>query len=245
MWKRSAVIDAHMSGNGGSRSAAKLLLREFADGNTIANEGCLITCLAMVLHSLDMTPRRHAWTPKSVNESARKGLWYSDAGLSMVPLYADLVSELSCGEVQLCAKEEYLSGEAGWDPTFASKSWLVRGYGGMSNTARRNFMVMLKTGTYDDSVASHYVLLNPALPSGIDDDDPEVLDPAMPAGKQPSWRISDSAKEICKDVAISRAWVTAGIGEKQICGVWLFGRWRSKEDRLLMEPFVKSLARQL
>ncbi len=40
---------------------------------------------------------------------------------------------------------------------------------------------MLWTGTNDDTIASHYVLLHPGDAGSPDDDDPELLDRAMPA----------------------------------------------------------------
>jgi len=39
---------------------------------------------------------------------------------------------------------------------------------------------MLKTGTYDDTFASHYVLVDPKAPEGLDEDDVPLLDPIQP-----------------------------------------------------------------
>jgi|GEM_PF-6734059 len=40
-------------------------------------------------------------------------------------------------------------------------------------------------------------------------------------------------------------WDEAGIRLSQLCGVWLFGHWRSRSDWMRMEPFVNALARQV
>jgi hypothetical protein len=146
MWDRDQVIATHMRGNGKSLRVASDLLRRFPRGNTIRNEGCLLTSLAMVLLLLDRSARGRSWTPATLNAKAHKLTYYTPAGLSMQPLYADIVSEVTGGEVQMCAKEEYLSGEPSWPRTYASTSWLVRAYRQLSPSARRNFAVMLKTG---------------------------------------------------------------------------------------------------
>lgn len=244
MWDRAQVIEGHMRGNAATRKAANDLLRKFKAGNTIGNEGCLLTCLSMVLKLLDTPKRRNNWTPATLNAEAQARLYYTAAGISMTPLYADLVSEVSGGEVQLAAKEEYLSGEAGWPPTFVSTCWLAKGYRALSAARRRDFIVMLKIGTYDDTVASHYVLLHPDRPGKFGDDDPEILDLAMPERRDGTWRLSDSSRQICGDRAIKAEWTAGRIGPLQLCGVWLFARWRSGSARMLMEPLVIALAKE-
>ena len=52
--------------------------------------------------------------------------------------------------------------------------------GSLSGRDRADVAVMLKIGTYDDTVGSHYVLVDPAEPGGTDEDDVAVLDPAQP-----------------------------------------------------------------
>jgi len=244
MWDRDRVIATHTCGNDASPEEADGLLREFAKGNTIGNEGCLLTSLAMVLRILDRT-RGTSWTPAVLNDEAHKLNYYTLAGLSMAPLYADIVSEVTEGEVQMCAKEEYLSGEPSWPRTYASSSWLVRGYRQLSPHNRRHFAVMLKTGTYDDTIASHYVLLDPEQVGGPEEDDPNILDPAKPLKTDGPWRLSNSAKRICRDRHIRAEWEEKKIEPLQLGGVWLFARWRTSRDRMLLEPIATAWATQL
>ena len=62
MWDRAKVMEVHRRYNDASEQEASGLLRDFrGSGNTIANEGCLLTCLAMVLRLL--APRGKQWTP--------------------------------------------------------------------------------------------------------------------------------------------------------------------------------------
>jgi hypothetical protein len=245
MWDRELVIRTHTGGNQQPREQAEALLRKFEDGNTIGNEGCLLTCLAMVLRLLSSAEDEDAWDPPTLNNAAHELVYYTPAGLSMAPLYADLVSEVTNGEVQLCAKEEYLPGEPSWPRTYVSTSSLVRAYRALAAKKRRDFVVMLKTGTYDDTVASHYVLLHPERVGHPDDADPEVLDPAQPLNTKGPWRLSDSAKRICADAEIGRAWTEKGIDRLQIGGAWVFARWRGTEERLLMGPLIHALAAEL
>ncbi|HXG88039.1 MAG TPA: hypothetical protein VNJ02_06870 [Vicinamibacterales bacterium] len=209
MWDRDQVIETHTRGNSASRRKARELLRKFKSGNTIGNEGCLLTSLAMVLRLLDQPDREPPWTPSVLNQRAHELLYYTKAGLSMAPLYADIVSEVTGGEVQLCAKEEYLSGKSSWPRNYASTCWIVRAYRLLPPEMRAHFAVMLKTGTYDDTVASHYVLLDPTRPGSPDENDAYLLDPAMPMNAEAAWRLSDSARQICKDAQIRRQWVTS------------------------------------
>jgi hypothetical protein len=111
----------------------------------------------------------------------------------------------------------------------------------LSPNDRSHFAVMLKTGTYDDTFASHYLLLDPDAPGDPDEDDACVLDPAMPLEKQRPWRLSESAKSIQDDYPeIKAEWKKKHINPMQICGVWLFANWQS--DRMLLEPIVAVLA---
>lgn len=245
MWDRNAVIQTHIKGNRRPRREAEALMRQFEDGNTIGNEGCLLTCLAMVLRLLDPAQPDAGWTPRSLNRVAHELNYYTLAGLSMAPLAADLVCEVSAGEVQMCAKEEYLSGEPGWPRTYVHTSALVRAYRRLAPERRRDFLVMLKTGTYDDTVASHYVLLHPGGSESPDGPDPELLDPAMPLEASLPWRLSDSARRICEDPEIRRAWRKSGIEPNQICGAWIFARWRGPQDRMIMGPLIGAWAAEL
>ncbi|MFM9140047.1 MAG: twin-arginine translocation signal domain-containing protein, partial [Solirubrobacterales bacterium] len=99
MWDRRRVIRAARAG-GMSHREARSLLWDYPDGNSIGNEGCQLTCMAMVLHLL-AAPHRPAWTPKTLNRAAHEGLFYTLSGLAMNTLYADLVSEVTDGAVQL------------------------------------------------------------------------------------------------------------------------------------------------
>lgn len=244
MWDRARVIETQTKLNHRSRSEAEALLRKFEDGNTIGNEGCLLTCLAMVLHLLAPSDSE-TWTPAVLNRKAQALNYYTPAGLSMAPLFADLLSELTVGEVQLCAKEEYLAGEISWPRTYVHTSALVRAYRSLSVEKRRDLIVMLKTGTYDDTIASHYVLLHPYRFESPDLADPEILDPAQPLHKSGAWRLSDSARRICADPDIRKAWEEQGIEKLQIGGAWIFARWRSSQDRLLMAPLIGAWAKEL
>ena len=246
MWDRDKVIETHRLGNSASVQVAEDLLHRFPDGNTIRHEGCLITSLAMILRLLDRSKRGGLWTPAVLNAEAHELNYYTPAGLSMVPLYADIVTEVTGGEVQMCAKEEYLSGTQGWPRTYASTSWLVRAYRQLSPGERGHFAVMLKTGTYDDTFASHYVLLDPDQPGSPDEDDANILDPAMPLDAKRPWRLSDSAKFIREtEEDINVEWDKRKIQPLQLCGVWLFARWRTASDRMLIEPIVTALASEM
>ena len=193
MWDRQLVMTVHQQYNRATKAAASQLLRRFGAGNTIENEGCLLTSLAMVLHLLDRRPAR--WSPKRLNAFAQKQLYYTLCGLSMATLYADIVCQASGGDVQLLLKEEYLSGEPDWPPTFASTCMPLRAYRALSARHRRDVVVMIKIGTYDDTVGSHFLLVDPENPGLPDDDDFCVEDPAepLPSIKTP-WLLSDSSR---------------------------------------------------
>lgn len=243
MWDRSLVIKAATQLNGESKSDAESLLRAFDDGNNIANEGCLLSCLAMVLRLL--APQPKIWTPKNLNVAAHEAYYYTLCGLSMTTLYADLVSEVTDGQVQLCLKEEYLSGQPGWPKKFARNSALLRAYRSLIPSQRAAFALMLKTGTYDDTVASHYVLLHPAENGDLDADDLLILDPAKPLAETKPWHLTDSASTILEDPEIAAGWKQAAVEPAQLGGVWVFTKWRADRDRSLLGPLVSAWAAQL
>jgi hypothetical protein len=240
MWDRTKVMEVHRQYNGASRKEAEELLRKFPGDNTIANEGCLLTSLAMVLRLL--APRGRYWTPRTLNKFAFENLYYTRAGLSMVTLYADMVSDASKGEVQLLLKEEYLSGELGWPRTQASKCLPLRAYRMLSEAERKNVVIILKIGTYDDTVASHFVVADPANPGSVDEDDVPILDPAQPMKPvKRVWRLSDSSRQIRRDNEIAEEWRQHKIGDLQLAGVWVFARWESADQTLLGDRFIVKL----
>jgi hypothetical protein len=243
MWDRNLVIRAHHELNGAPLAEARALMREFGDGNNIANEGCLLTSLAMVLQLL--APKAPAWSPRALNELAHASYFYTPCGLSMTTLNADLVSEMTEGAVQLAVKEEYLAGVAGWPKVHAHTSSLVRAYRSLAPAERTNFVVLLKTGTYDDTVASHYLLLHPNDDGTPDDPNPLVLDPAQPQNGAARWRLTDSASAITQDPDIAAGWRAGGIEPTQIGGAWVYVRWRAARDRSELAPLVRAWAREL
>ena len=235
MWNRRRVIRAARAGGMG-RSEAESLLWDYPDGNSIGNEGCQLTCMAMALHLL-AAPHRPAWTPRTLNRAAHSRLFYTLSGLAMNTLYADLVSEVTGGSVQLTIGENYLPGVKGWTPAYCDTAPLVRAYRSLAPGDRGGMVMMLKTGTYDDTVASHYLLLDPNSSQPAGERDAEVLDPAMPAGRSGRWTLSDSAKWITQDPDIRREWRRAGIGDTQVGGAWLFAR----RDRSTGHPALGAL----
>ena len=244
MWDRSLVVRADVELNGRTRAQAAELLRRYPEGNTIGNEGCMLTCMAMALQLLAPSARR-PWTPRRLNRAAHAAYYYTLSGVSMATLYADLVAEVSTGRVQMGIAEEHLPGVPGWRPMTASASPLVRAYRGLSPTQRAAFVVMLKTGTYDDTIASHYVLLDPAAEESPDDPDAALLDPAMPPSGRRPWRLSDSAAWIGQDPGIRAAWRADGIEPTQIGGAWVFARWNRAAGRPQLGPLVAAWAREL
>lgn len=223
LWSREAVVRVDTELNGHSREEAESLLRQFDDGNTLANEGCLLTCLAMVLRLLD-PEKTPPWAPDTLDAETQRLHFSTPSGLSMAPLMADLVSEVTLGSVQLVAKEEYLSGVDGRPRIFPQTATLLRAVRALAPADRKDLVVMLKTGTWDDSVASHFVLLHPLDDGGPDAKEVRLLDPAQPAGSKASWKLADSARRICADSEIAEAWSAAGITPTQLGGVWLFSR---------------------
>jgi hypothetical protein len=210
MWDRDKVLRAAIDLNGESPEDAAALMRAFPDGNTIGNEGCQLTCLAMALRLL-MPDVDEPWTPRVLNELAHAFYYYTLSGLSLTTLYGDLVSDASGGLVQLALKEEWLPGIAPWPRVTSSSSPLLRAYRRLPAAKRSRFVVMLKTGTHDDTVASHHALVHPLDDAGPDVDDPLLLDPAQPLDDDGPWRLSDSAAQITTDPAILEAWNDGGI----------------------------------
>jgi hypothetical protein len=244
MWDRELVIRADTELNGQDPATSRQLLARYPAGNTIGNEGCMLTCLAMVMRLL-ADPAPEPWTPAKLNARAQARYYYTLAGLSMVTLYADLVSELSRGEVQLYIKEEHLPGMPRWTPVFAGRSPLIRAYRSLPLATRANLLLMLKTGTYDDTRASHYVLLHPNDTGSIDEDDLLLLDPAMPLRRDGPWRLSDSSAWITGDPAIARAWEADGIGPLQIAGAWVFSRRGYDGDLRHLQALAQAWAEQM
>ncbi|MDX2010055.1 MAG: hypothetical protein SFW67_07695 [Myxococcaceae bacterium] len=239
LWARERVLRADAELNGHPASHGPTLLRAFDDGNTVANEGCLLTCLAMVLRLFQpaATPK---WTPSRLRSELEAAHVLTPSGLSLSTLVVDVVCDLTAGEVQLSAKEDYLPGEDGRPATFASRAPLVRAYRGLTAAARRDVLLMLKTGTWDDTVASHYVVVHPAWTDGSDD--VEVLDPAMPPGPARRWRLSDSAAVICQDGDIARAWKAAGLKPTQLAGAWAFTRPSQPGHGALVRAWADALS---
>ncbi len=244
MWDRDLVIQAATELEGMSAAAADALLRKFKTGNSIGNEGCQLTCFAMILALLAPYPS-DPWTPRNLNVWAHKLLYYTKSGLSMTTLFADLLAEVTDGDVQLCLKEEYLPGVAGWPQMFCDTSALVRAYRSLAPEARSRFLVMIKMGTYDDTVASHYALLHPNEAPAADDGDPLILDPAKPLDNSDPWHMSDCAATIKGDRAIANAWARDGIADTQLGGVWVFSRWSDGHAGSSLDPLIRAWADQL
>jgi len=244
MWDRELVIRAATELDGVPIGTARSLMRWFPNGNSIGNEGCMLTCLAMALRLL-APDALVAWTPRSLNRAAHELYYYTLSGLSMTTLYADIVSEVTVGKVQLALKEEYLPGVQAWPKVFPHTSALLRAWRSLTPEQRAHSVVMLKLGTYDDTVASHYVLVQPDEIDGPDDPNPLILDPAMPHQATMPWRITDSSGWITTDPAIGRAWTRDGIEPNQIGGVWVFTRWNDAHDRSRMGPLVRAWGAEL
>ena len=242
MWVQEKVAEVHHKYNGASLAAAQGLRHRYPEGNTIGHEGCLTTSLAMGLRLLG--PASKGWTPRTLNREAHKRLFYTEAGLSMVPLYADLVADVTNGNVQLCAQEQYFSGEPRWPKTYPPGSTLLRGYRALPASQRGDFVVMLKIGTQDDTFASHYVLVDPDQSGSPDEEDVALLDPAQPSRPRVKpWMLSDSCRYL-NDGDIGREWRRAGISPLQLSGVWVFGRWRHREQQSLAGVLFQSIVGQ-
>lgn len=244
MWDRSLVVDVAKQQEGFTATEAHALMREFPDGNNIANEGCQLTCLAMVMRLLDPT-HKPAWNPGTLNAAAHDGLYYTLSGLSVSTLYADIVSDLTDGLIQLIAKEEYAPGQHRWPAVTTSSSPLARAYLALDQSQRASSLVMLKTGTWDDTVASHYVLIDPTTSSNAEDNNPLILDPAMPADHDGPWTIQDSAKWILQDPEIEKAWRRQGISNLQIGGAWAFSLFDIEKAVNMSSRLVTAWAKQV
>jgi len=126
-----------------------------------------------------------------------------------------------------------------------SSSPLARAYLSLSPRERSGVLVMLKTGTYDDTIASHYVLLDPGSNQAPSTNDALVLDPAMPLEANGPWRLSDSAKLITEDPEIAAGWKENGITPTRIAGVWAFAKWDAAAAKPLVGSFVNAWASEL
>lgn len=244
MWDRAKVIKADTMLNGDSKKQAESLMREFDDGNSIGNEGCELTSMAMILRLLSPKTDK-PWTPRTLNEEAQARYYYTPCGLSMAQLNADLVSEVTNGNIQLAVKEEYLSGVKSWPKMHCDTSALVRAYRSLSPEERKDYAVMLKIGTYDDTVASHYLLLDPSDASSPDNRDPLVLDPAEPLDQTGPWHLSDSSHHILGDPEIAREWKKFGIEDTQIGGAWVYAKNPTDHSHSLMGPLAAAWAREM
>lgn len=243
MWDRKTVIEIARKYNGLTKNEANCLLYEFITGNTIGNEGCLITCLSMILQMLYRD--ENDWTPAKLNYLAQEYLYYSTSGLSMATLYADIVGEASNGHVQLFLKEEYHSGTPGFPKVYCSNCIPLQAYLSLSQTEKTQFALMIKTGTYDDTFASHFLLVDP---DQIDSNniDISVLDPYQPINsRKTTWLLSDSSKLFTKDPAIRSEWNYQNIELLQIAGIWVFCRWNPSSQKMLGEPFIAALSKTL
>lgn len=244
MWDRTKVMKVLKDYNGIATKDAEVLLENYGHKkNNIANEGCLVTSLAMVLKILH--PKNEYCSPNKLNEFAKKELYYSESGIALTTLYSDLVLDATDGDVQLAAKEEYP-----WVPgkaytTVSCCAW-TKAYLNAPQAIRQDFAVIIKIGTHDDSFASHFLLLDPR--ESIVSDNPLVLDPGMPdpsatKTKISEWQLTDSFNQIISDYPkIKKIYDDEGIKENMIRGVWLFGRWRSDSDTSILEPLFPYLS---
>jgi hypothetical protein len=244
MWDRREVVKVAREFNDETRSDAESLLYPYKDGNNIANEGCMLSCLAMVLKML-APAAKPSWTPATLNRAAQDAYYYTRSGLSMVTLYPDLVSEMSEGHVGLAMAQDYLPGVKGWKRVYANSAPLLRAYRALTPAQRSNYLVMIKTGTYDDTASSHYALLHPNSDQSPDEADALLLDPAEPRSHKGNWTMTDSAKWIGQEPQIKRDWAKAGIQPTQIGGAWIFSRWDPATGAPLIGPLVQSWSQQL
>jgi len=240
MWMKDKLVGVHQSVNGASAAD----VAGWLFGDTIETDGCLLTCLAMTLRLL--APRGARWTPGTLNRAAKDLLYYSDAGLSIVPLYADLVADVTHGRVQLCAQERYFSGEKGQRRRTPSLCCLLRAYRNLPESRRVDFVVMLKIGTHDDNFASHYVLVDPDWPGLPDDNDIAILDPDQPEGpRATSWCLSDSYQRLAatrQDIAVEWRRCRIRVKKNQLAAAWAFARWPKRDDRCLAGDLLRLIA---
>lgn len=240
MWDRDTVVKVGQKYLGLSKARAGDLLWKYQAGNVIGNEGCLLTCLSMVLHMLHKD--NGVWTPDRLNGFAQENLYYTTSGFSMTTLYADLVGEASNGQVQLLLKEEYHSGATRYPKVFCSRCMPVQAYLSLPEADKFKCSVMIKTGTYDDTFASHFILVDPEAKSG--EDDIAVLDPLQPLNsKATTWTLSNSSKRLCGEKDIKTEWAALNISPLQIAGVWVFSTWRPETEAVLGQSFIAALSR--
>lgn len=209
-------------------------------GTTIRHQGCQLCCLAMVLHQLHPEAVK-PWDPLSLLEEARDD-YLAAGGVSLAPLYADLCADVTDGRVQLLAKEVFAAG--GRQPAL-SEVGLVRAYrdGSLPKEKRDDLMVMLRIGTHDETVAAHYLLLDPDDSGSADSDDALVLDPDMPERTmRGSWTFADAWRRFLdprtdggvKAQAVAAEHVESG----QVAAVYLFGRRKQRDYNAVLRAFL-------
>ena len=242
MWDRKTVVQVGQKYNDLSKTKADNLLWKYQGGNTIGNEGCLLTCLSMVLQMLHGD--NAIWTPDRLNGFAQENFYYTTSGLSMTTLYADLVGEASNGRVQLLLKEEYQSGATIYPKVFCSRCIPVQAYLSLPEATKVQCSVMIKSGTYDDTFASHFILVDPRAKSG--EDDIAVLDPIQPLNSKTAiWTLSDSSRKLCEDKDVMTEWASLNIAPLQIAGVWVFCTWQPETETMLGQSFIEALSRSM
>ncbi|MDP2308628.1 MAG: hypothetical protein Q8P18_21585 [Pseudomonadota bacterium] len=248
MWNRALVAAAAAAGGVVPEDAADLMPPHSRGNATIGSDGCMITSLAMILRWLDPDAEQ-AWNPQSVLAAAVSEGFSHPSGISMVTLYADLVSDVSKGEVQLACKEDYLSGRDGWGRrgrNFVADCALLQAYLRLPPTTRADFAVMLKIGTWSDAFASHFVVVHPGQ-EGVAHTAEElrVLDPAMSeTANHATWTLADADRNLRHDPKIGEAWRDQGIEPGQLAGVWMFARWR-QGGRYLLGALLGAMASEV
>jgi hypothetical protein len=101
---------------------------------------------------------------------------------------------------------------------------------------------MIKTGTYDDTFASHFILVDPQAKSG--ENDIAVLDPIQPLNSKAAiWTLSNSSQKLCQDRDVKTEWAALNIAPLQIAGVWVFCSWRPETECVLGQPFIAAVSR--
>ena len=118
----------------------------------------------------------------------------------------------------------------------------LRAYRELKEPDRKNIVIMVKVGTYNDTIGSHFLLVDQAKPGEPADNDFIVLDPAKPLGKKATWRLSESRHRIRQDKEIDQAWTNAQVVDLQLAGVWVFARWLSATDECLGKAFLLAMA---
>lgn len=104
-------------------------------------------------------------------------------------------------------------------------------YRKLSPAERRHVVVVLKTGTYDDTVGSHFVAVDPANPGSLEDDDIPILDPDQPAeSPRRVWRLSDSSRRMRQNPDLRL--VSYGVGIRLATCSWQASRCLLTGNRL-------------